>query len=231
MNTDPKSTPVSSGLPDFISLPEDNFGVLVENEMDERRLLWLVNRIGEIKLRKSAAKRGQYPDSPLFVSTLLRRFRLKVPTHVYAEVRAPLYRVYVLVLLDGSAVKVGMTGDWPRRAYDFVRSVKYRENLDKAVIALFDGEKSMAFDASSQSAAHAIEKEIKSIFASHGVESPYQRGLINYGCGGHTEWFECEAYAQIVEHLSRNGTGISLHASLTWKDHMRSLDAAAARKN
>lgn len=230
MNTDPKSTLVSSDSPEFTRLPEDNFGVLVENQMDEQRLLWLVNRIGETKLRKSAAKRGQYPDSPLFVSTLLQRFRLKVPTHVYAGVGAPLYRVYVLVLLDGSAVKVGMTGDWPRRAYDFVRSANYRENVDQTVIALFDGEKSMAFDASSQSAAHAIEKEIKTIFSSRRVESPCQRGLINYGCGGHREWFEFEAYAQIVEHLSRHGTGMSLHASLTWKDHMQSLDAAA-RKN
>lgn len=42
--------------PIVTELPPDQFNVLVENDMDEARLLWLVNRIGETKLRKTAAK-------------------------------------------------------------------------------------------------------------------------------------------------------------------------------
>jgi hypothetical protein len=105
----------------FTTLPEDNFGVHVENEIDERRLLWLVNQIGETKLRNSAAKRSKYyPDSKLFVSVILKRFQLKVPPSVYTEVKVPIYWVYILVLQDHSAIKVGMTGGWPNRAYTFV---------------------------------------------------------------------------------------------------------------
>ncbi|MDO8040304.1 hypothetical protein [Janthinobacterium sp. SUN137] len=37
-------------------LSPDQFHVVVENEMDPARLLWLVNRIGEALLRKSVAK-------------------------------------------------------------------------------------------------------------------------------------------------------------------------------
>ena len=108
-------------LPIFHSFPEDNFDVHVENEMDERRLLWLVNTIGEKKVRASARKYKYYPESKLFVSILLKRFRLKVPAEVYSEVKVPIYRVYVLVLRDHSAIKLGMTGDWLNRAYAFVK--------------------------------------------------------------------------------------------------------------
>lgn len=36
--------------------PPDQFHVVVENDMNDARLLWLGNRIGEAKLRKSVAK-------------------------------------------------------------------------------------------------------------------------------------------------------------------------------
>ena len=221
MTTDPKSLPV------FTTLPEDNFDVLVENEMDARRLLWLVNQIGETKLRKSAAKRSQYyPESKLFVSVILKRFRLKVPPSVYAEVKVPLYWVYVLVLKDSSAVKVGMTGDWPRRAYDFVKTADYTKDFDDALLALFNAEMSLAFRVPSKRAAAEKEDEAKRAFAHHRAPSPYERGLISFGCGGHNEWFEYAAYAAIVEHLSSLGLRVNLRDSLSWKDQMRALDTA-----
>ena len=53
-------------------LPSDQFNVVVENDMDRARLLWLVNQIGEPKLRKSVAKyNARWPGSKPFVSTLL----------------------------------------------------------------------------------------------------------------------------------------------------------------
>ena len=80
----------------FTCLPDDNFGVYVENEKDERKLLWLVNQIGEEKLRKSASKRNKYyPDSLLYVSTILKRFHLTIPPGIYTEVRVPIYWVYL----------------------------------------------------------------------------------------------------------------------------------------
>lgn len=96
-------------------LPADQFNVVVENDMDRLRLLWLVNRIGETKLRKSVAKyMARWPGSLPFVSTLLQWYGLKVPVAVYApaeaSVRIPVYWVYLLWLADGSKIKVGMTG-------------------------------------------------------------------------------------------------------------------------
>ncbi len=212
-------------IPIFSNLPEDNFGVHVEDEMDVQRLLWLVNQIGETKLRKSAAKRNKYyPDRKLFVSVILKRFQLKVPPNVYAEVKVPIYWVYLLVLHDHSAIKVGMTGRWPNRAYDFVKTANYTKNFDEALVVLFDTEMSVAFCASSKSVAAEIEDETKKAFAHRRGPSPYERGLINYGCGGHTEWFDHSAYAEIIEHVAPIGLRTSLRANLTWKDQMQGLD-------
>lgn len=217
---------MATTLPQFTALPEDNFGVHVENEKDARQLLWLANQIGEEKLRKSAAKRSQYyPDSKLFVSKLLKRFGVNVPLSVYAAVPVPIYWVYVLVLHDRSAIKVGKTGRWPSRAYDFVATAHYRESFDEAVIALFDSEMSQAFRALSESVATEIEGEIKKAFDHGRVPSPYKRGLINYGCGGHTEWFDYGVYPAIIERLAPIGLYASLQASVTWKEQMQTLDA------
>jgi hypothetical protein len=57
----------------FTALPPDHFGVHVADEMDEKRLLWLVNEIGEAKLRRSVEKyHERYPDARPFVSRLLK---------------------------------------------------------------------------------------------------------------------------------------------------------------
>lgn len=209
----------------FNSLLDDNFGVLVENEMDEKRLLWLVNQIGESKLRKSAAKRNKYyPDNLLFVSTILKRFHLTVPPSVYTEVSIPVYWVYVLVLRDHSALKVGMTGRWPGRAYSFVKTANYTENFDDELIALFDTEMSLAFPAKSKRVAMQTEREIAKIFAHAKAQSPYKRGLISYGCGGHTEWYNFSIYCHINEYLTSSGSSTSLNASLSWKKTMQEAE-------
>ncbi|MGM9516980.1 GIY-YIG nuclease family protein [Roseateles sp. DB2] len=180
----------------FEELPEDHFGVLVQNEMDERRLLWLVNQIGEGKVRASAAKRNKhYPESKLFVSVLLKRFHLKVPVHVYAPVRVKIYAVYVLCLRDDSAMKVGFTSNWPSRAWDYV---KPRSELDE----LFEIDKSVAIHFDSKDQAMRAEGLVKERFASYRVESPYHRRLIPYGCFGHTEWFNTSQYDDVLDLLA-----------------------------
>jgi len=45
-------------------LANDNYGVHVENDIDVRRLAWLVNTIGEEKLRCAVEKiRKKYPET------------------------------------------------------------------------------------------------------------------------------------------------------------------------
>ena len=117
--------------PIFTELPEDNFGVFVENDKDEKKLLWLANEIGEEKLRKSAQKRNKYyPDSLLFVSVILKRFQLKVPPSVYTETNVPVYWVYLLVLNDHSYIKIGMTNNILGRVYAYVKTADYNKNYD-----------------------------------------------------------------------------------------------------
>jgi hypothetical protein len=83
---------------------------------------------------------------------------------------------------------------------------------------------SVAFQAPSKSAAIEIEDETKKVFVHRRAPSPYERGLINYGCGGHTEWFDYSAYAEVLEHIAPIGLRTSLRASLRWEGLMQGLD-------
>jgi hypothetical protein len=67
-------------------LPDNTYGILVENDKDTCSLLWLVNEIGEDRLIASVDKYNKrYPDSRPFVSTVLKWYRLKVPVKVYLK--------------------------------------------------------------------------------------------------------------------------------------------------
>jgi len=201
----------------FKSLPTDNFGVHVDNKMDEFRLLWLANQIGEDKLRKSAGKRSKhYPHEKLFVSTILRRFYLKVPASVYAEVKTPIYRVYILVLRDHSSIKIGMTGRWPDRAYAFLKTAAHRKNADDDLRDLFDENQSIAFDTGTGADARLLEKTVKQLHSLSRIPSPYHRGLIPYGCGGHSEWFDYSIYEKLICYLSAERSCFTLATAMTW---------------
>jgi len=61
-------------------LPEHHYEVYVKNETDARRLAYLVAKVGQDKVMKSVTRYSQqHPDSKIYVSTLLRDFKLKVP--------------------------------------------------------------------------------------------------------------------------------------------------------
>jgi hypothetical protein len=168
-------------------LPADQFNVVVENDMDRLRLLWLVNQIGEAKLRNGVAQHiARWPGSQPFVSTMLKWYGLKVPVAVYApddgSVRIPVYWLYLLWLVDCSKIKVGITGDWPWRAYAFVKRGKITDT--------FDVDRSRAFlVGGSKAEALRRERELKSTFSAWRVASPWRDGLVYYGSGGHSEWF------------------------------------------
>lgn len=194
----------------FMVLPDDHFGVFVENGMDEQRLLWLANAIGEQKLRLAVEKAcKKYPESKPFVSKLLKNLRLTVPVAAYAPVTIPVYRVYVLFLADGSKLKVGMTGLWPSRAYSFLQLRQEMGNLfdlDRSTALLVGSDKKQAL---------SLETDVKRRFATRKAPSPWQivageDGIrrestqIPYGAGGHQEWFWGTAYDDILAFLSTN---------------------------
>ncbi|MGJ7582646.1 hypothetical protein ACSFA3_20930 [Variovorax sp. RHLX14] len=159
--------------PILSDLPAHRYGVHVENEMDARRLLYLVAKIGEEKIVDSAYKYSQkYPDRRIFVSHLLKRHGIKVPAQVFAQVNVPLYRVYLLVHPASSKVKIGYSGDWLRRAANF----KCDFDLDQSIGIDFGSDKAGAI---------AAEKMAKSFFYWAATEPP----LVPFGASGHTEWF------------------------------------------
>ncbi len=176
---------VSPFLPE---LPAHHYGVHVENDMDARRLLYLVEQIGAAKVEGSAARYSEkYPGCRIFVSALLKRYRVKVPARIFAPVNVPLYRVYVLVHAESHKLKIGVSGDWTRRAFRFSHDSSLNGfDLDRSVGINFAGDKETA---------KAAEKMAKSFFHDAKTTRP---DCVPFGAYGHTEWFKAVIYKGAV---------------------------------
>lgn len=162
---------VSSSL--LPGLPADYYGVRVDNEMDSRRLLYLITQVGAEKVAGSASRYSQrYPGERIFVSVLLKHYRIKVPSHVFAPTQVPFYRVYLLLDPASATVKLGYSGDWIARAGQFQRDF----DPDRSVGIAFGGNKASALRA---------ERMAKSLFRWAKAEPP----RVPYGAGGHLEWY------------------------------------------
>ena len=194
------------------SLPDDHYGVHVENEMDELRLLWLVNKVGEEKLRNAVAKiKSYYPDTKPFVSKLLKRFRLKVPPNVFRPVKVPIYYVYVFKLQDSSEVKIGYSFDPIKRVFNLIHPHRNFEEV-------FDLERSCCFlIGPNEEDARWVESAAKKQFANMHENQP---SCIAYSAGGRKEWFNGEVYDQIVFFLSNYGVNNERSSRSLW-DVMR----------
>lgn len=62
------------------------------------------------------------------------------------------------------AFKVGITGRWPSRAVDYVKTANYTLEFSDLVLDLFDGERSIAYLVCSKDAAIRLEADIKERF-------------------------------------------------------------------
>jgi hypothetical protein len=214
----------------FDQLPPDQYSVRVENDMDSARLLWLVNKIGETQLRKSVAKyQTRYPGTKPFVSVILGWYQLTVPVAVYAPRRVPVYWLYLLSVKGSGKVKIGFTGRWPYRAFDFLRGPRYfpvrtdqpdllqPPSRQAALLELLEGETSSAYLVGpAREEATRREKMAKKAFAAWRTSPP--AGLLQYGTGGRTEWFD----ARIVDQFRQ------LAASFDPATSIQSLRAALA---
>jgi hypothetical protein len=186
-------------------LPSDNFGVHIENDEDHRKLLWLLTKIGEKKLRASSKKyENKHDGANIYVSTLLRYYQLKVPSKIYAEQYIPVYGVYVLLLRQYPILKLGFTGRWPNRAFDYVKTSSYDANITSDISRLFDLEKSFFFKTDSKKISMQLEKSAKVIFYDFNEQPPLFQ-LKNYGCNRSTEWFSSVIYDQLISYFSTFG--------------------------
>ena len=191
-------------------LPSDNFGVHIENDQDHRKLLWLLNKIGEKKIRASSEKyKSKNDGAEIYVSTLLSWYQLKVPSKVYAETYVPIYSVYILLLRHHPILKLGFTGRWPNRAFDYVKTGVYEINAVQDTNNLFDLEKSVAFDTGSKTIALQLEKSAKVIFEKFNTQPPRGLGLKGYGVCTSTEWFSHLIYDRLIDHFSSFGVTYS----------------------
>ncbi|MCF5736422.1 hypothetical protein [Pseudomonas syringae] len=166
-----ESSPFAAGL------PANHYGVHIENDMDARRLLYLVEKIGAEKVTRSASTYTEkYPGERIFVSALLKRYGVKVPTLVYAPVNVPLYRVYMLLHLPSSSIKIGYSANWTQRALAFECE--------------FDLDRSISFSFHDKACAIAAESNLKRLFDWARTEPP----VVPFGAGGHREWFDTAIY-------------------------------------
>lgn len=180
----------SQFLPD---LPGDHYGVHVENEMDARRLHYLVGRIGAAKVAGSAARYAEkYPGSKIFVSVLLKRYGIKVPPQVYTEVNTPVYRVYILLHSSSAKLKVGVSGNW------IVRSGQFSSD---GTLDAFDLDRSIGvYFGSDKKGALAAETLVKRTF-DHCRTTPPE--TVPYGAFGHKEWFFDGVYSEMLDSVKK----------------------------
>lgn len=206
----------------ILELPADNFGVHVENDMDRRRLLWLANQIGEEKLLKSVDKyRARHHGDKPYVTRLLKWHRLRVPPSVYLSVSRAVHCVYFLVLSNHSAFKIGYTGDFARRALQFLPT-KYE------VDRIFDVDLSFALEFNDEALARRYEGHCKTLTRKKFCKPPYVRCWGEYGvawgAGGRTEWREFEVL-ELLRSMLRTESGVQRTTSL--RDALNALQKAA----
>lgn len=186
----------------FDTLPDDEFGVLVLNDSDRRKLIWLVNQIGETKLRRAVNDlANRYPGSKPYVSTLQKRFNRKPPLHVYQEVKVLIHRVYVLVVADNSKLKVGFSGDWiirmsnlPNDANDPLKLY----DLDKSFSVLTPGHVQEA---------RPLEKALLIHLIGKGYQTDPPPDFERFSGSGKREWFVGDAYVEAKRFLEIDATG------------------------
>lgn len=197
----------------FDDLPPDQYGVLLANERDAIRLKWLVSTIGETKLRRSVAKYSiRYPESQPFVSVILGWYHLKVPARLYSAVPVPVYWVYILRLRERAVMKVGMTGRWPQRAWDFVRKENEPTPDWSRLGMTFDLLASRAWlIGGNKIEAKRREDALLEMLSPWKVAPPWKDGLTNYGAAGHSEWFDAThlpAAAALAASFGRRGDAV-----------------------
>lgn len=184
----------------FDSLPDDEFGVLVLNDEDRLKLIWLVNQIGESKLRRAAKDFLTKKSYPPYVSTISRRFNRKVPLEVYMARKIPVYRVYCIVTADKLAIKIGYSGDWIVRVSNLPNERKQSlklVDLNESFSVLMPGKSDVA---------RALEQKVlKSLRAAGYQISPPPEFDRHFSVK--KEWFSYEAFEEVLRLLLPNGSG------------------------
>ena len=114
--------------------------------------------------------------------------------------------------MDRSEIKVGITGRWPSRAVDYVKTANYTLDFSDFVLDLFDGERSIAYLVCSKGAAIRLEADIKERFSDSRITKPS-----SCECG-YTEWFQYDAYDSITNHIVTNAldSAMSLYEGMKW---------------
>lgn len=175
------------------------FGVLVNNEVDEIRFAYLLKVLGPQKLwRAVAIYNHRWPDCKPYVSTLLKRYHVKVPSELYAPKPPSQPSVYLLACSDLSAFKIGFSMRWRQRIHGF--------SSGRVDVPEFDPHLSGAVLFPDSARARHCEREIKGGTSAYAVPPPR---FVPYGAGGHGEWRSVVAYQRAREILQGSATGTS----------------------
>lgn len=179
-------------------LPDDAYGVEVSDEMDARRLAYVVLQIGETKIRRHAQIYAEKWDgSKPYVSKIIKTFRIKVPTKIYCDEPQPLWGVYVLVPSDRECLKIGHTSNFVQRARNIYPSLWRQEPGNLARI--FDLDQSMYYQCEERRYARALEAQLLQITIEDRASPPCNA---SFSGAAPTEWRNYSALPLITKTCS-----------------------------
>ena len=168
-------------------------GVHVGNEHDVRCLVRLLEHVPLHKVIRSVQLQElKWPGRRLYVTKLLKRYHVKAPPRVPANV--PLPRIYLLVHVCSCVTKIGVTNDWLKRVYSMASRVELPD---------FDRTQSVCFDLGlPRSELFKIESRIKRELRPMRAPPPACLTQMNKMP---TEWFAAEAYLTLRERIEQAG--------------------------
>jgi len=177
-----------------IEIPSDYYGVLIETDVDLIKLRYLVELIGEAKIRRSAERYTEkWPDTKPYISKLLKDYRVKVPVSLYRKVPTPVYCVYVLIIAGQDALKIGMS-QYPLRRAASMPNISAIRNAG-GVLGYYEADGSFFLQIGHcREDALKIEQKMLLFTAHYSIDKAVG---ISFGAGGSHEWRSLRALPRI----------------------------------
>lgn len=194
----------------------------IADEMDAWQLHRLYEVIGLEIIEKSALRQMErWPGEPLFVSSLRKRYKHRLPRDFYKSGPEE-WGVYLLVVLDHSIAKIGMSSNVPRRAFNLSGNNPYQTDTAKI---RFDLDNSFVITGfKSKRGAADVENKIKEKTVNTSVLPPEWTSCYN----GITEWrlFDRHMIDRFIE-ASERDNGLKIITVSSMSVQMPMLDLLA----
>ncbi len=190
--------------PNLRLIPDDVLsGYHLETDADAYQLHQLYDVLGLEIIAKCASRQAtRWPGQPLFVSSLRKRYRRRLPRDFY-RVGQQSWVVYLLVSLEGECAKIGMSSDVLRRAMT-LSGITWMQPEPPPLRFDFDVSLVIA-DFKIRAAAAAAERVLLENTRDLAVQPP---DWTCYYCNGKNEWRNFGP--TLIERFRTEGKGLQL---------------------